>query len=97
MVGEQILSPVEFLSDVVPLVRGAHECWDGSGYPDGLAGEEIPLGARIVFACDTYDAMTTDRPYRDALRPEQAVEELRRVAGTPTRSTCRGGLIAVLG
>ena len=81
VVGEQILSPVEFLSDVLPLVRGAHECFDGSGYPDGLAGEEIPLGARIVFACDTYDAMTTDRPYRDALRPRAG--RARSCAGWP--------------
>ena len=60
----------------------AHERWDGSGYPDGLAGEEIPLGARIIFACDTYDAMTTDRPYREALPHAEALAELRRVAGT---------------
>ena len=82
VIGEQILAPVEFLSDVLPLVRSAHERWDGAGYPDGLAGEEIPLGARIVFACDTYDAMTTDRPYRDALPHAEAQAELRRVAGT---------------
>jgi HD-GYP domain-containing protein (c-di-GMP phosphodiesterase class II) len=82
VVGEQILAPVEFLEEVLPLVRGAHERWDGAGYPDGLAGEEIPLGARIVFACDTYDAMTTDRPYRAALPEEEARTELRRVAGT---------------
>ena len=97
VVGEQILSPVEFLSDVLPLVRSAHECFDGSGYPDGLAGEEIPLGARIVFACDTYDAMTTDRPYRKALPHEQAVEELRRVAGSQLDPRVVEALIAVLG
>ena len=97
VVGEQILSPVEFLSDVLPLVRSAHECFDGSGYPDGLAGEEIPLGARIVFACDTYDAMTTDRPYRSALPHEQAVEELRRVAGSQLDPRVVEALIAVLG
>ena len=63
----------------------------------GLAGEEIPLGARIVFACDTYDAMTTDRPYRNALPHEQAVEELRRVAGSQLDPRVVEALIAVLG
>jgi len=62
-------------------VRASHERWDGGGYPDGLAGEEIPLAARIIAACDTYDAIVTDRPYRPARTPAQAREELRRVAG----------------
>jgi diguanylate cyclase (GGDEF)-like protein len=96
VVGEQILSPVEFLSDVLPLVRSAHERFDGSGYPDGLAGDEIPLGARIVFACDTYDAMTTDRPYRAALPHEHAKAELRRVAGTQLDPAVVQALIEVL-
>ena len=61
----------------MPLVRAAHERWDGTGYPDGLAGEEIPLGARILFACDAYDAMTTERPYRPALSAAEAEQELR--------------------
>jgi HD-GYP domain-containing protein (c-di-GMP phosphodiesterase class II) len=97
VVGEQILAPVEFLADVLPLVRGAHERWDGSGYPDGLAGEEIPLGARIVFACDTYDAMTTHRPYRAALPEAEARAELRRVAGTQLDPRVVDALLAVLG
>jgi diguanylate cyclase (GGDEF)-like protein len=80
--GERILASVEFLADVRPLVRHEHERWDGSGYPDGLAGEEIPLGARIILACDAYDAMTSDRPYRTAMSAEQAHEELRRGAAT---------------
>jgi GAF domain-containing protein len=67
IVGEQILAPVEFLAGVRPLVRHEHERWDGRGYPDGLAGEEIPLGARIIPACDALHAMTSDRPYRAAL------------------------------
>jgi len=62
-------------------VRHHHENYDGSGYPDGLAGEEIPLGARIIMIADTLDAMTTDRPYRTALSLERAIEELRRHAG----------------
>ncbi len=61
-------------------MRSTHERWDGTGYPDKLAGEAIPLAARIVTACDAYSAMTSDRPYRDARSPEEAVAELRRCA-----------------
>ncbi len=82
LIGEGILSPLEFLADAIPLVRAAHERWDGAGYPDRLAGEEIPLGARILFACDAYEAMITERPYRPALSRVDAVAELRRVAGS---------------
>jgi HD-GYP domain-containing protein (c-di-GMP phosphodiesterase class II) len=82
VVGEQILAPVEFLAGVRPLVRHEHERWDGTGYPDRLAGEDIPLGSRIVLACDAYDAMTTDRPYRPALTPEVARAELLAGAGS---------------
>jgi HD-GYP domain-containing protein (c-di-GMP phosphodiesterase class II) len=82
VVGEQILAPVEFLAGVRRLVRHEHECWDGAGYPDGLAGEEIPLGSRIILACDALHAMTSDRPYRRALPAAVAHDELRRHAGT---------------
>jgi HD-GYP domain-containing protein (c-di-GMP phosphodiesterase class II) len=64
------------------IVRHHHEAWDGSGYPDGLQGEQIPLGARILAVVDTYDAMTTDRPYREALTVETAISALERGAGT---------------
>jgi response regulator RpfG family c-di-GMP phosphodiesterase len=80
--GEQILAPVEFLAGARKLVRHEHERWDGDGYPDGLAGDEIPLGARIILACDALNAMTSDRPYRRAMSAEQAYAELRRNAGT---------------
>jgi diguanylate cyclase (GGDEF)-like protein len=80
VVGESILSSVDFLEDVRPLVRHAHERWDGAGYPDGLAGEDIPLGARIVHACDAYDAMTAERPYRDSLSESDARAQL--IAGS---------------
>jgi HD-GYP domain-containing protein (c-di-GMP phosphodiesterase class II) len=70
------------LARVGQVVRSCHERWDGRGYPDGLAGEGIPLAARIVFCCDAYSAMTTDRPYRKALPVEVALEELNANAGT---------------
>jgi diguanylate cyclase (GGDEF)-like protein len=82
IVGEQILAPIEFLGNVLPLVRHEHERWDGTGYPDGLAGEDIPLGARIIFACDAFHAMTSDRPYRAAMSRQAAREELTRMAGS---------------
>jgi HD-GYP domain-containing protein (c-di-GMP phosphodiesterase class II) len=70
------------LGRVGEVVRSCHERWDGRGYPDGLAGEEIPIAARVVFACDAYNAMTTDRPYREAMPREAAVAELHANAGT---------------
>jgi HD-GYP domain-containing protein (c-di-GMP phosphodiesterase class II) len=70
------------LGRVGEIVRSCHERWDGTGYPDGLAGYEIPLAARIVFACDAYSAMTTDRPYRAAMSKETALEELWANAGS---------------
>lgn len=82
VVGEQILKPIEFLATVCPIVRSCHERWDGDGYPDRLAGPDIPLAARIVFACDAFDAMTTDRPYREALTRDEALEEMKRCSGT---------------
>jgi diguanylate cyclase (GGDEF)-like protein len=82
LIGERILGAAIALRPVARLVRSSHERWDGNGYPDGLAGEEIPLGARIVTACDAYDAMTSDRPYQASLDPAEALEELRRCAGT---------------
>lgn len=81
--GEKLLSQVGgLLGNVGRIVRSCHEDWDGTGYPDGLAGEEIPLAARIVRCCDAYSAMTTDRSYRKARPPAEAVAELRRCAGS---------------
>jgi putative nucleotidyltransferase with HDIG domain len=82
VIGKKILQPITFLQDVLPAIYHHHEQYDGSGYPDGLRGEEIPLGARILAIADTYDAMTSDRPYRPALSHEVAIEELKRCAGT---------------
>jgi diguanylate cyclase (GGDEF)-like protein len=80
--GERILRPIERLSDVRPVIRHCHECWDGSGYPDGLAHDEIPIESRIIFVCDAYHAMTTDRPYRARVPAEEARAQLRDAAGT---------------
>ncbi|HEX5910710.1 MAG TPA: HD domain-containing phosphohydrolase, partial [Thermoleophilaceae bacterium] len=96
VVGEQILSSVDFLSEVLPLVRHEHERWDGGGYPDGLAGEAIPLGSRIVLACDAYDAMTSDRPYRAAMTDAQARSELLAGAGTQFDERVVAALLQVL-
>jgi putative nucleotidyltransferase with HDIG domain len=81
VIGARMLEPIPFFEQVHPLVRSAHERWDGRGYPDGLAASEIPLGARIICACDAFHAMTSDRPYRDAMPAVEAIAELRRHAG----------------
>jgi diguanylate cyclase (GGDEF)-like protein len=82
VIGQRIVAAAPVLAGVGELIRQSHERWDGGGYPDGCAGEEIGLGARIIAVCDAYDAMTSDRPYRLALTPEDAMAELRRCAGT---------------
>ena len=81
--GERMLEQVGgLLAEVGRIVRSCHERWDGAGYPDGLAGEEIPLAARIVCCCDAFSAMTTDRPYRRARSREAALDELHACSGT---------------
>ena len=80
--GERIIGPIDRLEDVRPIVRHCHERWDGKGYPDGVAGEDIPLESRIIFVCDAYHAMTTDRPYRRALSHREAVRRLAEGKGT---------------
>jgi HD-GYP domain-containing protein (c-di-GMP phosphodiesterase class II) len=81
--GEKLLSQVGgILGNVGRIVRSCHEDWDGTGYPDGLEAEDIPLVARIVRACDAFSAMTSDRPYREARPVDEAVAELRRCSGT---------------
>ncbi|MFN8113544.1 MAG: diguanylate cyclase [Solirubrobacterales bacterium] len=82
VVGARMLERIPYFNDVHPLVRCSHERWDGDGYPDGLAGEAIPLGARVIAACDAFHAMTSDRPYREAMTPQRAVSELERCSGT---------------
>lgn len=80
--GSVITDPTSFLAEVAHLVRHHHEWFDGRGYPDGLAGEDIPLGARIIAVVDAFEAMTSDRPYRKAMGREEALAEIRRCAGT---------------
>ncbi len=81
-IGAEILSTHPQLREIVPLVRAHHERWDGKGYPDGLRGDAIPLGAAIIGLADAFDTMISDRPYRPALRVSEAVEEIRRCRGT---------------
>jgi len=82
VLGERIIAPIERLEEVRPIVRHCHEHYDGSGYPDRLAGEEIPLEARIILCCDAFHAMTTDRPYRKRLSTAEAIRRLEQNAGT---------------
>jgi HD-GYP domain-containing protein (c-di-GMP phosphodiesterase class II) len=80
--GRQILERIPFLRDAIPVVYHHHERWDGAGYPLGLAGQDIPLGARIFALADAFDAMTFDRPYSTAISMEAARERIREAAGT---------------
>jgi HD-GYP domain-containing protein (c-di-GMP phosphodiesterase class II) len=80
--GERIIAPIDRLQDVGSIVRHCHERWDGDGYPDGVGGDSIPLESRIIFVCDAYHAMTTDRPYRKRLSHPEAVRRLRDGAGS---------------
>lgn len=81
-IGERICAPLRCADQVLPLIRHHQERWDGKGYPDGLAGVQIPLLARILSVADAYNAMLSDRPYRPALSADEAQEQLRRGAGT---------------
>jgi diguanylate cyclase (GGDEF)-like protein len=80
--GERIIEPIDRLQPVRPIVRHCHERWDGHGYPDGIAGESIPLESRIIFVCDAYHAMTSDRPYRRRLSHREAVRRLTEASGS---------------
>jgi HD-GYP domain-containing protein (c-di-GMP phosphodiesterase class II)/sensor domain CHASE-containing protein len=82
IIGERIISRIDYLVPIARIIRSAHERWDGAGYPDGYHGEEIPLSSRILLVCDAFDAMTTDRPYRAALPIDEALGELARHAGS---------------
>jgi HD-GYP domain-containing protein (c-di-GMP phosphodiesterase class II) len=84
------------LQEVITFVRSHHERWDGSGYPDRLAGEAIPLGGRIIGAVEIYDALTTARPYQEKMEPDIAVERMRDLVGTVVDPVIHGALEAVI-
>ncbi len=94
-IGADILSPIDFPYPVVPIVRHHHENWDGSGYPDGLRGEEIPIGARIISVVDCFDALTSDRPYRRALSPERALRVIVDSSGVMYDPTVVAALVRI--
>ncbi len=96
-VGGELVGRIEAFAHLAAVVRASHERWDGAGYPDGLAGEAIPLPARIIAACDTYDAIVTDRPYRPARSRLHACVELLRVAGSQLDRRVVEVLVAELG
>jgi diguanylate cyclase (GGDEF)-like protein len=96
VIGERILLRTPELEPIAPLVRHEHERWDGLGYPDGLAGRDIPAGSRIIFACDAYNAMITQRPYRAPMSHDEALEELRRGSGTQFDPDVVSALVEVL-
>jgi putative nucleotidyltransferase with HDIG domain len=98
ILGEEMLDQIGgLLGETGRIVRSCHERWDGLGYPDGLAAEQIPLVARIVCACDAWSAMTTDRSYRKARSPEEAAQELRASSGSHFDPAVVGALLAVVG
>ena len=97
IIGERILSGIQGLAGVAQAIRHEHERWDGAGYPDGLAGEQIPLASRIVFACDAWHAMISDRPYRPAMSPADALDEIRLSAGSQFDPRVAQALLEILG
>ena len=95
--GERILLRIPELASIAPIVRHEHEHWDGSGYPDRLREHNIPIGSRIILACDAYEAMTTPRPYRPAMSKDEAVAELRAGTGTTYDPEVVDALLELLG
>jgi putative nucleotidyltransferase with HDIG domain len=92
VIGSQILAPLEHLGPVIDMVRSHHERWDGSGYPDGRSGEDIPIGGRIIGAAEVWDALSTSRPYQEKLTPEQALRRMSELVGTVLDPGVYGGL-----
>lgn len=95
-IGSQIMAPIRALKDIIPGIRNHHETWDGTGYPDGLAGEEIPLVARIIGVADTFDAMTTNRPYQRAMALETVVEKIESFSGNRFAPEVVAALVAAV-
>jgi len=97
IIGAQILAPLAHLGHIVAMVKSHHERWDGTGYPDGLRGEEVPLGGRIIGAAEVYDALTTARPYQEKMTPEQAVERMADLSGTVLDPKVYDALVRIVG
>ncbi|HEV8335549.1 MAG TPA: HD domain-containing phosphohydrolase [Candidatus Polarisedimenticolia bacterium] len=97
VIGAQILTPVRSLENHISGIRHHHESWDGTGYPDGLKGEAIPQTARIVCLADSFDAMTSTRPYRPGRTLQEAIQEMRRCAGIQFDGRCVDAFISILG
>jgi len=97
IIGAQILAPLVHLGHIVAMVKSHHERWDGTGYPDGLRGEEVPLGGRVIGAAEVYDALTTVRPYQEKMTPEQAVERMADLSGTVLDPKVYDALVRIVG
>ena len=97
VVGALMVERIARFGRVHHLVRWSHERWDGDGYPDGLAGMAIPLGARVICVCDAYDAMVSNRPYRSAMTVREALAELRSAAGSQFDPAVVDAVVAGLG
>jgi len=97
IIGAQILAPLVHLGDIVAMVKSHHERFDGTGYPDGLRGEEVPLGGRVIAAAEVYDALTTSRPYQEKMTPEQAVERMADLSGTVLDPKVYEALVRIVG
>jgi HD-GYP domain-containing protein (c-di-GMP phosphodiesterase class II) len=93
VVGERIVASARGLAHLAPAVRAAYERWDSGGYPDGLSGEDIPVASRIALVCGAFEAMTSDRPYREALDADAALGELERNAGSQFCPRAVGALL----
>jgi len=96
VISAELIEGLEIYSAVADAVRHEHERWDGSGYPDGLKGEEIPLLARVIAAADIYNALTTDRPYRKRFSDEEAIRVIRRIRGKDIDPDVADALLRVL-
>src|SRR2546427_3657630 len=97
IIGAQILAPLVHLGDIVAMVKSHHERYDGTGYPDGLRGEEVPLGGRIIAAAEVYDALTTARPYQEKMTPEQALERMAGLSGMVLHAQASDAPVRILG
>jgi len=97
LIGSQILAPLSHLGDIIPAVRGHHERWDGTGYPDALRGEAIPISARILAAAEVYDALSTSRAYQEKMTADHAVQRMADLSGTVLDPSVYDALATIVG